>query len=163
MESIDMKENNIENIKEIDPEIAKENEKFIKLSEEKFIQFKAFRERSWKSWEEKKEMKIFYIDEESGLRSIKSEIIINKPLNMIYDYCDKLENKAKYDKNYESGYIIRNIFENNIKYSLIYQKYRGKLGISARDFTIIVRKIYDEQGESSFFATSFVSEKKSKS
>jgi len=123
------------------------------------MQFKAFRERQWKIWEEKKELKIHYIDEESGIRSVKSEIIINKPLKLIYDYCDKLENKGKYDKNYDSGHIIRNLTENNINYSLIYQKYRGKLGVSPRDFTIIVRKTYDEQGESSFFATSFVSEK----
>ena len=119
---------------------------FVQLSDEKFSEYKAFRDRGrfihkvdWKIWEEKKEFKVYFIDEKNSLRSIKSETIINKPLKQVYDFVANLENKIKYDKNFDSGYIIKSINEN---YNLQYQKYRGKLGVSPRDFTLIVKRVY---------------------
>ena len=93
----------------------------------------------WKIWEEKIDYKIFFIDEKNGFRSIKSEIIINKPLKEIFDFVSNLENKKKYVKNYESGHIIKSI---NEKYCLQYNKYKGKIGTDPRDFTLIARKVF---------------------
>ena len=94
----------------------------------------------WKIWEEKTDYKIYFIDEKSGLRSIKSEIIINKPLKEVFDFIGNLENKSKYDKNFDTGHTIKTII--NEQYNLSYQKYRGKVGVSPRDFTLIIRKIF---------------------
>jgi hypothetical protein len=60
-------------------------------------------------------------------------------LKTIYDYLTVFENKAKYDKNFDTGNIIRTIEDS---YSLQYHKYKGKLGVSPRDMTVIVKKIY---------------------
>lgn len=64
---------------------------------------------------------------------------MKKPLKTIFDFLTILDNKANYDKNYDSGYIIRNIEDT---YSLQYHKYKGKLGVSPRDMTVIVKKIF---------------------
>ena len=74
----------------------------------------------WKIWEEKTDYKIYFIDEKSGLRSIKSEIIINKPLKEVFDFIGNLENKSKYDKNFDTGHTIKTII--NEQYNLSYQK-----------------------------------------
>ena len=93
----------------------------------------------WKLWEEKKDYKISFVDEKNTLRSIKSEITINKPLKTVYNYTANLENKVKYDKNYDSGHTIQQINDN---YLLQYQKYKGKLGVSPRDFIVVIKKLY---------------------
>jgi hypothetical protein len=44
-------------------------------------------------------------------------------------------------------------------YSLQYHKYKGKLGVSPRDFTVIVKRVFELEGECFLIGTSFVSEK----
>lgn len=92
-------------------------------------------------WEEKrdKDFKLFYIDEKSSLRAIKSETIINKPIKTVYEFIHNFKNKQVYDKNFESGYEIRNINQNIV---LTYQKYRGKLGFEPRDYYVLLHKTY---------------------
>ena len=84
----------------------------------------------------------------TGIRSIQGETIISKSpkevnkiihlLNIkVYDFISNLENKPKYDKNYDCGYIIKKIDEH---YSIIYNKYKGKFLFAARDMVLVTKK-----------------------
>ena len=68
---------------------------------------------------------------------MKAEIIINKPLKYIFEFVENKENKIKTDKNFDDGYDVRKISK---ELSLIYQKYNGRLGFSARDYYLLACK-----------------------
>jgi hypothetical protein len=123
----------------IDPIIEKENEEVILLVSRKFNEIKSFLDKSWKIMEEKKDYKLYYFDEPNGLRSVKSEIVIDKNIKTVWDYLTDFNHKAKYDTNFDCGHNIREI---NDTYVLQYMKYKGKFMISPRDFTIISMKKY---------------------
>jgi hypothetical protein len=107
----------------------------------KLIEYRGFINRNWTLWEEKKDKdyKLFYIDEKSSLRSIKSETIINKPIKTVFEYINNFKNKQNYDKNFDSGYEKRRINEN---INLTYQKFKGKMGFEPRDYYILLHKKY---------------------
>jgi hypothetical protein len=107
----------------------------------KLIDYKTFINRDWTLWEEKKdkEYKLFYIDEKSSLRAIKSETIINKSVKAVFEYINNFNNKSVYDKNFESGYEVRRINEYT---NITYQKFRGKMGFEPRDYYILLHKKY---------------------
>lgn len=60
--------------------VCKFNLEMIEISKNKIEEFKQFYNREWKLWEDKKTFKIFYLDEKSGLRSVKSVITIDRPI-----------------------------------------------------------------------------------
>jgi hypothetical protein len=105
--------------------------------------------------EEKNGYKIFYFDEKSGLRSIRSEITINKPMKEVYEYLQLFEKKSGYDKNFDHGRTIREI-DNNL--SINYLKYKGKLMISPRDMVIATYRS-EAEDECYLFAFGYHSDK----
>lgn len=122
----------------------------------KLPELKNFLERpDWKILEEKPDYKLFYCDETSGLRSIKSEIIIEKPMKVIYDYLCDISKKALYDHSFDSGKDVA-IYDEH--YVLQYYKYKGKLMFSPRDFYVAGYRNYTEDFVE-FFGTNFTSEK----
>ena len=95
----------------------------------------------WKILEETNEYKLYYLDEQSGLRSIKSEIIIEKPMKVIYDYICDISTKVNYDHSFECGQDVTKFDEH---YYLQYYKYKGKLMFSPRDFFVANYRTYSE-------------------
>jgi len=75
---------------------------------------------------------MYKFDEPSGLRSIRSEGIIPTDIKTLFAYISDFNNRQKYDTNFDTGRIVRNVDDN---YYISYQKYKGKLMISPRDFT----------------------------
>jgi hypothetical protein len=122
-------------VENVDPAIAKENEELKGLVANKLKDLDEYLNRQWKVLEEKADYKLFYIDEKSGLRSIKSEVVIDKNIQTVWNFLLDINSKNKYDKNFDSGHKIRDIDDNHF---IQYLKYKGKLGISPRDFVIIV-------------------------
>jgi len=88
------------------------------------------------------------------LRSVKAEIIINKPLKTVYEFVDDKENKLKTDKHFDDGYVVRKITKD---LDLTYQKYNGKLGFSPRDYYILIQKQLDSDN-ALLLGTSYISE-----
>jgi hypothetical protein len=140
--------------KPVDP-FESENQEIRKLIDEKRKEFYEYYNRPWKVMEEKNGYKLFYFDEKTGLRSIRAEVTINKPIKEIYDYLQIFEKKGQYDKNFDNGKLLRKIDEN---YSIDYLKYKGKLMISPRDFTIVSYKEINND-EAFIFAINYISEK----
>jgi hypothetical protein len=136
--------------KPLDP-IELENQEIRKLCEDKMNGLGEYFNRPWKVLEEKNGYKLFYFDEKSGLRSIRAEITINKPIKEIYDYLQIFEKKGLYDKNFDNGKQLRAIDDN---YSIDYLKYKGKLMISPRDFVIVSHKEI-KPDEAFIFATNY--------
>jgi hypothetical protein len=136
--------------KPFDPN-EQENEAVRKLYEIKIKEFDEYFNRPWKVMEEKNGYKIFYFDEVTGLRSIRSEITINKNYKEVYEYIQLFEKRSLYDKNWDRGHTIR-IIDDHL--SINYLKYKGKLMISPRDFYILTYKNLTED-EASLFATSY--------
>ena len=88
--------------------------------------------------EEKQDLKIYYFEQPTGYRSIKSEIIIDKPLAEVFRYVQLRENNLIFNKDIECLNEIRAIDE---RYSLQYVKYKESRGISSRD---VVRICYTD-------------------
>lgn len=102
-----------------------------------------FVNNGWLPWEEDKDFKLVYKDDhKSGLRSIKSEICINSDIKSVFDFIEKIENKSKYDANFDSGYEFVKI---NDVYSIFYLKFKGKFLIAPRDFVNFSYIKYDDQ------------------
>jgi hypothetical protein len=120
---------------ELDPEIKKENDFVHLLMNQKVSEFDLFLNRNeWKVLEETKDgYKAFYIDEKSGLRSIKSNIVIEKNINFLVEYLDDLDKRGKYDVNFDYGKVLRIIDESH---SIRHLKFKGKFMISPRDFIV---------------------------
>lgn len=121
----------IEEIKHI---YSQEDQELVEISNLKRAELDGFMNRDWKILEEKSDYKLFYLDEKNGLRAIKSEVFINANIDTCWNLLNDLNLKGKYDKNFDTGYCVRDIDEN---YKIFYNKYKGKLGISPRDFVMI--------------------------
>ena len=93
-----------------------------------------YKNKPWKVMEEKNDYKTFYHDETNGFRSCKADAVINKNIKLIYDYMLRLDMRGGYDKNFDSGCNLKKIDEDLY---FIYVKFKGKLFVSPRDFTII--------------------------
>ena len=93
----------------------------------------------------------WYVDEENGIRSIKSSIVIKKPMKEIFDYVINIENKSKYDHKVDHA---KSIVHYDDEYDLHYFNYKGMLFIENRDFYV---GVYHKFGEdfSEIFTTSF--------
>jgi hypothetical protein len=107
----------------------------------KIPDFKNFMEIGWKHWEDSKGFKLVFKDEPNGVRSIKSEITINKDTKIIFDYLKNIENKKNYDSSFECGYVFTELNEN---FLINYVKHKGVLFISPRDFVNLVFSKYEE-------------------
>ena len=106
----------------------------------------------WKDYEKKDGYHSYYVDEESGLRSIKSEIVINTTMKEIFDYVVECNYKQNYDKQLDH---CKQIIKFDDNYQLCYYNYKGKLLISNRDMYSAVYTKYDEN-ESEIFCTNYV-------
>jgi hypothetical protein len=110
----------------------------------------------WEVWEKKNDCTVYYCDEkDTGFRSIKSEIVIEKPMKEVYDYIADISTKTKYDPSFECGEDVE-VFDEH--YLLQYYKYKGKLLFSPRDFYVANYRNYGEEA-SEFFCTNFKSDK----
>jgi len=121
----------------IDPILKKENEEIYSILDKKCQEIEPFLNRDWKLLEEKDGFKSYYFDEASGLRSIKSHVIINKNIKVIAAYLEDLSKRANYDKNFDHGKVLRIVDTNH---NISYLKFKGKIMISPRDFIVIARK-----------------------
>ena len=77
-----------------------------------------------------------------GLFVIRGEGIINRSVPEIIGGLTDLSIKARYDSMYESGYIVETI---NESMEIVYQKYKSKGPVSARDFCLL-QKRFDYPG-----------------
>jgi len=134
--------------------IPNPNDEYIKLSEDNFKTFQDFVNRKWIKWEKSGGYESFYINEVNGLCSVKSKCVIRKSLKRVFEFLAYEPNKANYDSLYESGKLLKELDENH---SLYYEKYKPHFNIESRDYLIIKRNTYSEEGESIILATSFVS------
>jgi hypothetical protein len=123
----------------IDPVIAKENDEIISVCQQKYSELDKILGKQWKVLEDKKEYIIYYFDEPSGLRSVRSEVTIEKNIKTVWDTLMDINLKSKFDKNFDCGHNIREIDNDHV---LTYLKYKGKFLISPRDFTIVTYKKY---------------------
>lgn len=142
-------------VTQIDPLIQKENEEVQSLLQVKLMELDQFLDKPWNIMEEKPDYKLYYFDEKSGLRSVKSECVVDKNIKTVWEYINDINNKSKFDKNFDCGHTIRDIDD---KTAIQYMKYKGKLFISSRDFTIISHKQIQENS-CMLFATTYTSEK----
>ncbi len=143
LENVNLNIENTDSIKKeepyqnVDPVLQKENQEILKLLDNKTAEMDSFFNRDWKILEEKEGFKSFYLDEKSGLRSIKSHVVISKNIKLIAEYLEDLNKRSTYDKNFDNGKILRKIDE---AHNLTYLKFKGKLMISSRDFVVCSRK-----------------------
>ena len=122
--------------------ISSNQENVIKeFRETQLPQFNEFMDNKWLSWMEDKEFKLVYRDEESGIRSIKSETVINTNSKTVFDFVKDLSNKHKYDSTFEKSLIHEKIDDN---FSIVYLKHKGLLIVSPRDFVNLVYSNYTE-------------------
>ena len=93
--------------------------------------------KPWKSYVDDKKSGLvgYYFDDEKDRRAIKACININKPIDQVFSFCKSLDNKAKYDSNYEKGVKLKTITEN---LETTHVQYKGKIAFSPRDFITIV-------------------------
>ena len=96
---------------------------------------------NWKDYDQKDGYHAWYVDEENGCRSIKSQILIKKPMKEIVDYVLNVDNKTKYDHNLSNAKQITKYDDN---YDLQYFNYKGKLFIENRDFYVAAYHKYGE-------------------
>ena len=75
--------------------------------------------------------RIYYFDDKSGIRSVKSDIIINKPIKVVFDFIRGEGNNKKFDPNLDVNMVIKNIDNHH---SLSYSRYKGKFMIAPREF-----------------------------
>jgi len=120
-----------------DPEFNEENRELYNFINEKYKEVEPFLNRDWKLMEEKKDFKSFNIDEASGLRSIKTEIIIRVNHEKVKEFMMDLSQRHKFNKNLD---VIKNIRVIGKSYYLKYMKLKSVLILSARDF-IFVEKV----------------------
>lgn len=134
------------------PELSPEAQGYMDTFNLKKQEFEEkYKNLDFKLWEEKKGYKLFYSDDKEGRRTIKSNTTINRNIRKVYDWLLDINNTSKYDNQFHSGYEIKSFSEN---LSLQYLKYKGKMGVSPRDFTVI---IYNEVNakEGLIFAVSY--------
>ena len=105
----------------------------------------------WKDYDQKDGYHAWYVDEENGCRSIKSQILIKKSMKEVFDYVQKIENKKEYDHNLSHA---KEIIKFDDTYDLQYFNYKGALLIENRDFYVAMYHKYGEDF-SEFFGTSY--------
>ena len=128
-----------------------EKQKVIDTIDKKYKEAKDWLNRTvWEDYEEKDGYKAWYVDEENGLRSIKSQIVINKPMKEIYDYITNVDYKINYDNSLREAKEIVKYDEN---YAIHYFRYKGKLLIQDRDLYNATYIKYSEDF-SEYFGTS---------
>jgi len=110
-----------------------ENRHFYKFINDKYKEIDVYLGKKWSLMEEKKDFKSFYFDEPSGLRSVKTEIIIRVELDKVRDFLMDLSQRHKYNKNLDVVKDIRQIGKN---YYLKYLKLKSVLILSSRDFVL---------------------------
>lgn len=140
---------NLNNLSEEEILICESNEKA-------FINFKEnYLNKKWiENDRDKKTSFVFYIqDDDKGRRATKSTIVINNDYLVVYDYIMELENKKSYDKSYDRGVVLK---EMNEMYGLVWFAYKGKLGVSGRDFLCCIKsEKYEDEKSAIIFANSF--------
>ena len=131
-----------------------EKQKIIEVINKRKPELRAWLDRDiWKDYDSNKSngYKAWYVDEESGCRSIKSQIFIKKSMKEVFDYVWNIDNKVKYDHNLSHA---KQIVKYDDTYDLQYFNYKGTFLIENRDFYVAV---YHKFGEdfSEFFCTSY--------
>lgn len=125
-------------------------------NEKAFINFKEnYLNKKWNENDrDKKTNFVFSIqDDEKGRRATKSTIIINNDYKIVYDYIMELDNKKSYDKSYDRGVVLK---EMNETYGLVWFAYKGKLGVSGRDFLCCIKsENFENEKWAYIFASSF--------
>lgn len=116
--------------------------KYVEVADEGYSIFvEQYENGKWDEWEDdmkKKTFKTWSRDDDKGRRAVKAVITINKPLTEVYEYIRNIDNKKKFDKGFDSGKVEKKLNEN---YEIAYLKFKGKIGISPRDFRIVTRCI----------------------
>ena len=129
-----------------------EKQKAIEAINKRKPELSAWLERPiWKDYEQKDGYHAWYVDEENGCRSIKSQIVIKKSMKEIFDYVKDIDTKKNYDHNLEHA---KQITKYDDSYDLQYFNYKGTLFIENRDFYCAVYHKYGEDF-SEFFCTSY--------
>lgn len=104
--------------------------------------YNKFLSTSWSSWIDEKNFNLVYRDESDGIRSIKSETIINRDVKSVFDYVSDLKNKQNYDSTFDTGYTHQTL---NEYLSILYLKHKGVFIVSPRDFVVYCYKNYNEE------------------
>ena len=129
-----------------------EKQKVIETINKRKPELRAWLDRPiWKDYDQKDGYHAWYVDEENGCRSIKSQILIKKSMKEVFDYVQKIENKKKYDHNLSHA---KEIIKFDDTYELQYFNYKGALLIENRDFYVAMYHKYGEDF-SEFFGTSY--------
>lgn len=86
--------------------------------------------------------KSYYKDDNKGLRQVKSEITINKPLKTVYEFLAESKNRTKYSPYFDSATDVKTLTDNLV---INYQKTKGKFFVDPRDFvTLLHHKLEDD-------------------
>ena len=129
-----------------------EKQKVIETINKRKPELRAWLDRPiWKDYDQKDGYHAWYVDEENGCRSIKSQILIKKSMKEVFDYVQKIENKKEYDHNLSHA---KEIIKFDDTYDLQYFNYKGALLIENRDFYVAMYHKYGEDF-SEFFGTSY--------
>ena len=129
-----------------------EKQKVIETINKRKPELRAWLDRPiWKDYDHKDGYHAWYVDEENGCRSIKSQILIKKSMKEVFDYVQKIENKKEYDHNLSHA---KEIIKFDDTYDLQYFNYKGALLIENRDFYVAMYHKYGEDF-SEFFGTSY--------
>ena len=73
-----------------------EKQKIIDVINKRKPELRGWLDRpNWKDYDQKDGYHAWYVDEENGCRSIKSQILIKKPMKEIVDYVLNVNNKKK--------------------------------------------------------------------
>jgi hypothetical protein len=88
---------------------------------------------------------------DAGFFVVKSEGEIKRSPEEILICLKDLSRKQAYDLTFESGYTVETI---DLSTEIVYQKYKGKLGVSARDFCLLQTRVEYPDGRVLALATS---------
>ena len=129
-----------------------EKQKVIEAINKRKPELRAWLDRPiWKDYDQKDGYHAWYVDEENGCRSIKSQKKKKKSMKEVFDYVQKIENKKEYDHNLSHA---KEIIKFDDTYDLQYFNYKGALLIENRDFYVAMYHKYGEDF-SEFFGTSY--------
>lgn len=87
----------------------------------------------------------------AGFFVVRGEGEINRTPSEILELLQDLPRKSTYDTSYESGHNIEPL---DSSMEIVYQKYKGKLGVSARDFCLLQKRFELPDGRTVALATS---------
>lgn len=137
---VEIREENIEKPYDMFHQFSGDEEflQIVNLIEEKMSQIEPFLNRKWNQMELKKDFISHYYDEPDGLRSIKSEVIINKNFECVKNYILDLDKRKNFNKTLD---IIKDLRKFNDTYFLKLLKTKGILILSPREFLFAEKKI----------------------